>query len=124
MELESLKKKAALGVEFLITNPIFDIRRFQEFVKRVDTDRVVLIPTVLLLKSAGMARYIDRNMKGVSIPPDMIRRIQKSPDKPRACVGIAAEIISRIKEIGMAGVLISTVGWEERLPQILDEVKP
>jgi len=113
----------ALGVEFLITNPIFDIRRFQEFVKRMDTDRVALIPTVLLLKSAGMARYIDRNIKGVSIPPDMIRRIQKAPDKPKTCVSIAAEIIGRIKEMGMAGVLVSTVGWEDRLPQILDEMK-
>jgi methylenetetrahydrofolate reductase (NADPH) len=124
IELENLKKKVALGVEFLITNPIFDIRRFQEFVKRVDTDRVALIPTVLLLKSAGMARYIDRNIKGVSIPPDMIRRIQKASDKPKECIRIAAEIISRIKEMGMAGVLVSTVGWEDRLPQILDEAKP
>jgi hypothetical protein len=70
-----------------------------------------------------MARYIDRNIKGVSIPPDMIRGIQKAPDKPKACISIAAEIISRIKEMGMAGVLISTVGWEDKLPQILDEVK-
>ena len=123
IELENLKKKLDLGVEFVITNPIFDTRRFQDFVKRVDTDTLAVIPTVLLLKSAGMARYIDRNIKGVSIPPDMIRGIQKAPDKPKACISIAAEIISRIKEMGMAGVLISTVGWEDKLPQILDEVK-
>jgi len=123
IELENLEKKIDYGVRYLITNPIFDLRRFQQFIKRVDTTRVALIPTVLLLKSAGMARYIDRNIKGISIPGEMIRNIQKAPDKERECIKISADIITRIKEMGMAGILISTVGWEDRLPQILDEAK-
>jgi len=123
IELENLEKKIDYGVRYLITNPIFDLRRFQQFIKRVDTTRIALIPTVLLLKSAGMARYIDRNIKGISIPGEMIRNIQKAPDKERECIKISADIITRIKEMGMAGILISTVGWEDRLPQILDEAK-
>lgn len=123
IELDNLKKKIDLGVEYVITNPIFDTRRFQQFVKRVDTTQISVIPTVLLLKSAGMARYIDRNVKGVSIPSEIIRNIQKAPDKLQECVSVAAEIITRLREMGMAGVMISTVGWEDRLPQILDEAK-
>jgi hypothetical protein len=53
----------------------------------------------------------------------MIRDIQKAPDKVRECVRIAAEITARIRDMGMAGVLISTVGWEDKLPLILDEAK-
>jgi methylenetetrahydrofolate reductase (NADPH) len=121
IELEILKKKIDLGVEYIITNPVFDIRRFQQFVKRVDTTQLAIIPTVLLLKSAGMARYIDRNIKGTSIPPEIITGIQKAPDKVQECIAIAARITAQLKEMGMAGVLISTVGWEDRLPQILDE---
>lgn len=123
IELENLKKKVDLGVSYLITNPIFDLRRFQQFVKWIDTSQVAVIPTVLLLKSAGMARYIDRNIKSISIPADMIRSIQKAPDKLKACIRLTVDIITRMKEMGMAGVLISTVGWEDRLPQILDEAK-
>ena len=123
IELENLKKKIDYGVRYLITNPIFDLRRFQQFIKRVDTSQVAVIPTILLLKSAGMARYIDRNIKGISIPAEMIRGIQKASDKERECIRISAEIITRVKEMGMAGILISTVGWEDRLPQILDEAK-
>ena len=123
IELENLEKKIALGVEYVITNPIFDLRRFDQFIKRIEAGKVAVIPTVLLLKSAGMARYIDRNIKGMSIPPEMIARIQKAPDKVRECVMIAGEIVARIKEMGMAGVLISTVGWEDKLPQILDDAK-
>jgi len=123
IELENLQKRIDLGVEYVITNPIFDLRRFQQFMKRVDTSRIKVLPTVLLLKSAGMARYIDRNVKGVSIPSEMIRGIQKAPDKTAECIRIAGDMISRIKDMGMSGVLVSTIGWEKYLPQILDEAK-
>ena len=123
IELENLLKMIDYGVEYVVTKPVFDVQRFQGFVKRVDTSRVAVIPTVLLLKSAGMARYIDRNIKGISIPPEMIRGIQKAPDKVQECIRIAGEIISRLKEMGMAGVFISTVGWEDKLPQLMGEAK-
>lgn len=123
IELEDLQKKIDHGVEFLITNPIFDIHRFQQFMKRLDTKKVAVIPTVLLLKSAGMARYIDRNIKNISVPSEMIRGIQKAPDKQKECISIAAELVKHIKDIGMAGVMISTVGWEDKVPRILDEAK-
>jgi methylenetetrahydrofolate reductase (NADPH) len=123
IELENLRKKIDLGVEYVVTNPIFDIRRFEQFIKRMEGIKIAVMPTVLLLKSAGMARYIDRNIKGISIPAEMIRDIQKAPDKVAECVRIAAGIITRIRDMGMAGVLISTAGWEDKLPQILDEAK-
>lgn len=123
IELENLKKRVDLGVEYVITNPIFDLRRFQQFMKRVDTNSVKVIPRVVLLKSAGMARYIDRNIKGISVPSEMIRGIQKAPDKNKECVRIAGDLVSRIKEMGIAGVLISTIGWENYLPHVLDEAK-
>ncbi len=121
MELDNLKKKIDLGIKFIITTPVFDIRRFQSFIKRIASYDTAIIPTVLLLKSAGMARYIDRNIRSISIPPEMIRGIQKAPDKIRQCVKIAADIITRLKDMGMSGVLISTVGWEDKIPMILDE---
>lgn len=123
MELENLQKMIEAGVRFIITTPVFDIHQFQQFIKRISINKVAVIPTVLLLKSAGMARYIDRNIKGISIPSQMIREIQKAPDKKRECIKIAAELINQLKDIGMAGVMVSTVGWEDKLPQVLTEAK-
>jgi len=75
-------------------------------------------------------RYKDHpdNLKGnydvLSITrPEIIRDIQKAPDKVRECVRVAARIIAGIKDMGMAGVLISTVGWEDKLPFVLDEAR-
>ncbi len=123
IELENLEKKIAHGVEFVVTNPVFDLRRFQQFLKRIEKTKIAVIPTVLLLKSAGMARYIDRNIRGISIPSEIIRGIQKAPDKVQECINIAGDTIVRIKEMGMQGVLITTAGWEDKIPLILNRAK-
>lgn len=123
MEMDNLNTMIDHGVRFIITTPVFDIHRFRQFMKRIDMDRVSLIATVMLLKSAGMARYIDRNMKNISVPSEIIRDIQKAPDKRKACIQTAAELINNIKDMGLAGVMISTLGWEDKLPQLLDAAK-
>jgi 5,10-methylenetetrahydrofolate reductase len=89
------------------------------FMKRIDRQKAVIIPTVLLLKSMGMARYIARNMEGVHIPDELIQRIRKAPDKVRECVRIAAELVTTLKREGFDGVLLATLGWEHKLPEIL-----
>jgi len=123
IEMKHLEKMLASGVDYVITNPVFDLRRFEQFLKRVDTSKIAVLPTVLLLKSAGMARYIDRNMRGITVPQDTIRRIQKAPDKVQECIRIAGETIKQVKKMGMAGVLVSTVGWESKLPSVLNEAQ-
>ncbi|MBW2085498.1 MAG: methylenetetrahydrofolate reductase [Deltaproteobacteria bacterium] len=121
VEMEQLKEKMELGVKFIVTNPIFDARHLQQFVKRIDSGQVAVIPTVLILKSLGMARYIERNVSNITIPPELTRSLQKAADKPKQCLKIAGELIARLKEMGMNGVMISAAGWEDRLPQVLDE---
>jgi 5,10-methylenetetrahydrofolate reductase len=69
-----------------------------------------------------MARYMVRNVEHISIPESMIDRIQRSPDKIRECIQIAAETIRKLKSEGYSGVSISTIGWEDRLPDILERL--
>jgi len=118
-EIEDMNNKIEAGAEFFITPPVFDISAIEPFLKRIDRENSVVIPTVLLLKSVGMARYIDRNLDNVYLPPAIIDRIMKSPDKVRECVAIAREIVLELKREGFHGVLLSTIGWEKRLPDIL-----
>jgi methylenetetrahydrofolate reductase (NADH) len=122
IEMEEMKKKIAAGTDFFITPPLFDLDAMTPFLKRVEADSVKLIPTVLLLKSLGMARYMARNVDHVSIPDAMITRIQKSKEKVRTCIEIAAETIKAVREAGFAGVQIATLGWEDKLPDILSKI--
>ena len=120
LELEEMNRKIAAGTRFFITPPLFDIADIAPFMKRIDRQKAVIIPTVLLLKSMGMARYIARNMEDVHIPDELIQRIRKAPDKVRECIRIAAELVAALKREGYAGVLLATLGWEHKLPEILD----
>jgi 5,10-methylenetetrahydrofolate reductase len=120
LELGAMEKKMALGAEFFVTPPVFDLQPIARFMKRVSDRNPRIIPTVLLLKSVGMARYIDRHLEHVQIPADIVRQIQLAPDKIRECIRIAAELVSAIKNAGYSGVLISTKGWEDKLPNILE----
>jgi len=121
IEIEDMERKIEAGAEFFITPPVFDLQHLGRFMKRVAAHSPRIIPTVMLLKSVGMARYIQRHREHVHIPEDLIRRIQQAPDKARECVRIAAELVSEIKEAGYSGVLVSTIGWEDKLPGILGE---
>ncbi|MCU0560412.1 MAG: methylenetetrahydrofolate reductase [Desulfobacterales bacterium] len=122
LEAEEMSARAAAGARFFITPPVFDPELIAPFMRRVDPQRTVILPTVLLLKSLGMARYIERNMPHIFIPPEIIDRIQKSPDKVRECVRIAVELVSRLKSGGVKGVMISTLGWEHKLPDIVESL--
>jgi 5,10-methylenetetrahydrofolate reductase len=120
LEIAEMNKKIAAGTQFFITPPLFDLAAIEPFLKRVDREKTIIIPTVLLLKSLGMARYIARNMKDVDLPDEMIDRIRKAPDKVRECTRIAAELVTTLKREGFNGVLLATLGWEHKLPEILN----
>ena len=115
-----MNQKIAAGARFFITPPLFDVASLNPFMKRVDRQNTIIVPTVLLLKSLGMARYIARNMQNVYIPETLIERIRKSPDKVRECIRIAGELVQALKREGFDGVLLATLGWEHKLPEILE----
>jgi len=120
LELDVMKKKLEAGTGFFITPPVFDVAGIQLFLKRVDLSKTRIIPTVLLLKSVGMAKYIEQHMDNIRIPAAIIDRIQKAPDRVRECIKIASETVSMLKKEGFGGAFISTLGWENKLSEILE----
>jgi 5,10-methylenetetrahydrofolate reductase len=107
------------GASFLIAPPVFDLDDFAAFARQLEDVDAVLLASVLLLKSVGMARYLNQNLPGVSISEETIRRIRAASDRPAEGVKIAAETVQGLKEV-CGGALLVTAGWEDRLPEILD----
>ena len=122
-EIDAVKRKIDAGVRFLITPPLFDTQTIQPFIEKLGRPDVFILPTVVLLKSVGMARYMARNMPNVHIPDELIKRIQKAPDKARECTQIATETLKALKSEGFSGALIATIGWEDKLPEIIYGIK-
>ncbi len=117
-ELAAMDEKMGAGASFFVTQPIFDPGALAKLRENLDSRQAAVIPTVLLLKSVGMAKYINRFMD-LKISETFIHRIQKAPDRVRECVQIAGELVAAFRNQGYPGVNISTIGWEDRLPAIL-----
>lgn len=118
-EVDEVKKSIAAGAQYIVTSPVFDLEAAETLVSAIGCRKTQVIPTVLLLKSVGMARYISQTQEHISIPEELLVRIRKSSDKAAECVRIAREMIAVLKNAGFGGVQISTVGWEHKLPEIL-----
>ncbi|MBF0201880.1 MAG: methylenetetrahydrofolate reductase [Desulfamplus sp.] len=118
-ELDRMKKMIDAGVSFFITQPLFEFSMTQPFFKTAEKNGVKIIPTILLLKSLGMARYMARNVNTVNMPSTIVDRVVGAPDKVRECMKIARELIREVKSQGYGGVNVSTLGWDDRLPEIL-----
>jgi methylenetetrahydrofolate reductase (NADPH) len=119
MELDAAKKKLDQGARFLMTKPIFNMPLFHKFMSKASGLGVPVIATVFLLKSVGVARYINTNMPGTNIPEEIISRIRKAPDRVSECTNISGELVKSLKDV-CQGVQLVTTGWENRLPAILD----
>lgn len=118
-ELDIMAAKAEAGVDFFIAPPVFDAAALEPFMARVDLAKNPILPTVMLLKSVGMARYLDRHLN-ISVSQDLIKRMMRAPDKAVESLSIASETIENVKAAGFAGILISAMGWEEKLQKLMD----
>jgi len=118
-ELELAHKKVEAGAQFIISPAVFDVEHFLFFMGKAKSLGVPIIPTVFLIKSVGIARYMATYEPGAHISEDLIKNIRKAPDRELECIRIAGQTIAELKRIAQ-GVKIQTLGWEHRLPAILD----
>jgi len=114
------KAAVANGAKFLVTPPVFDLVALDSFLQNAGDLGAPVIGSVLLLKSVGMARYLNQNLKGIQVSEDTIRRIRAASDRPAECVKIAAETVKGLQKL-CGGALLITTGWEDRLSAILDQ---
>ncbi len=120
-----LAKKVNAGADFIQTQCIFNLERFETYMKQAHdmglTEKTKILAGVTPFKSAGMAKYMSKNVAGMDVPDEMINRMAGTPKEKQAEEGIkiAVETIQKVKEIpGVAGVHIMAIEWEEKVPEI------
>lgn len=119
LEIERTAKKVEAGAEFIILPPMFDAGQLAFVVEKIKPLQVPVISTVFLLKSVGVARYMSLKIDGIQMPESLIKRIRKAGDREDECLRIAGEAIAEFSNLSN-GVRIETMGWEHKLPTILD----
>lgn len=119
LEVMDMEKKIRMGVDFFFTNSVYDVNLFEAFVKKVAHFKVPIVAGITLLKSVGMARYVNKHVEGASIPDALIDQLMRASDKRQASVEIAGNLIKTLKPL-CQGVQIIPIGWESLVPSVLD----
>ncbi|KGJ06649.1 5,10-methylenetetrahydrofolate reductase [Paracoccus halophilus] len=123
---DRLAKKVAAGAEFIQTNYIFDMPRFQAFMSRVRDlgleRKVFILAGVGPLASAKAARWMRGNVPGIHIPDQVIARLEKAENPGEEGRRICVELIQQLREVaGVAGVHIMAYRREHLVADIVRE---
>ena len=119
LEMKEMEEMTRIGTGYFLTTPIFDLERFEKFLSRAQTFGVPVIAEVMILRTAGMARFLNRHLKSGLVPEWMIQKLTKAVDKEKASIELFADTVKGLKHL-CQGVHIITIGGEEKLKHYLD----
>jgi 5,10-methylenetetrahydrofolate reductase len=121
LQIMKMEKKIEAGAKFFQTQGVYDLDAFEKFMRRVEGLDAKVLVGIILLKSVGMARYMNKNVAGVFVPEPLIQELKEAEDKAQASMNIAVRLIKGAKDL-CQGVHVMALGWESKIPPILDEV--
>ena len=119
LQIIKMEKKIKAGARFFQTQAIYKPDSFAKFMKRVAGFGVPVLAGIIPLKSAGMARFMNRNVAGVFVPDRLIERMDDAEDRVKTGIEIAAELVKQLKDM-CQGVHIMAIGWEKKVPLVLE----
>ena len=119
LQLIKMEKKIEAGARFFQTQAIFNADVLAKFIKRVEGFDIPILAGIIPLKSAGMARFMNKNVSGVFVPDELINKMAEAEDRTKTGIEIAANLLKELK--GMCqGIHIMAIGWEKKVPVLLD----
>jgi len=121
-----LAKKIKAGADFIQTQAVYDLPKFAKWMDMITNKgldkKVHILAGVIPMRSLAMARFMREYVAGVSVPDELLNRMEKAKDPKEEGITIALQTIEQIKEIpGVHGVHIMAVGWEEVVPKIVEK---
>jgi len=126
LRVARLAKKAAAGVDFIQTQCVYNLDKFETWMSGVRDrgldKKVAILPGITPMKTVGMAKYMKNRVPGMDVPDEVIQRMANTPKNKQADEGIqiAVESIQRLKEVpGVAGFHIMAIEWEEKVSEIV-----
>lgn len=118
-EIIKMEQKIEAGAQFFQTQAVYDVELFKNFVNATKHIKVPVFAGIVLLKSAGMARYMNEHVAGVYVPENIIKEMESAKDKAAASIAMAGRLIRELKPL-CRGVHIMPIGWDKKVPQVLD----
>ncbi|MBC8418058.1 MAG: methylenetetrahydrofolate reductase [Desulfobacteraceae bacterium] len=122
LELKEMEEMTRIGTGYFLTTPVFDLALFEKFMKQVQTFGIPVIAEVMILRTAGMAQFLNRHFRSGLIPDWIIKKLVKSPDRQKASIEIFSDTVKGLKDL-CQGIHIITIGGEENLRHYLNAAR-
>jgi len=119
-QIAKLEKKVAAGAQFVQTQAVYEPAAFEEFMKKISHIDVPILVGIVMLKTAGMAKYMNRGVPGVSVPDAIIQRMSDAAkeDRQKVSIEICGELVASMKDC-CQGAHLMTLGWDHCVPDII-----
>jgi len=119
-QIAKLEKKVAAGAQFVQTQAVYEPAAFEEFMNKISHIDVPILVGIVMLKTAGMAKYMNRGVPGVSVPDAIIQRMSDAPkeDRQKVSIEICGELVASMKDC-CQGAHLMTLGWDHCVPDII-----
>jgi methylenetetrahydrofolate reductase (NADPH) len=121
-----LAKKIEAGADFIQTQCIFDLDIFKKWMQLVVDqglhEKVYILAGLTPVRSARALIYMKNEVSGITVPDELIKRMEGAEDPKEEGVKVALEAIEQIQNIeGVAGIHLMPIGWESITPVILEK---
>jgi 5,10-methylenetetrahydrofolate reductase len=119
-QIIKMESKIEAGAQFFQTQAVFDAKIFESFAKQTEKFKVPVLLGIILLKSAAMAKFMNENVAGVSVPDSLVKEMAetKKEDRQKKSVEIASRLIRQMKPL-CQGVHLMPLGWGHLVPELL-----
>jgi len=117
-EIEKMEKKIEAGAVFFQTQPIFDVDKFGDFIRKLNIKNVTIIAGVIFVKTYRSAVYLNDKVEGINIPDRYMNILKGADNFKQVSFKMTKEIISNLKDI-CAGVHIMPLGLYEEVSGVL-----
>jgi len=121
VQLAKMERKVEAGAEYFQTQAVFEPEKFIKFMDKAKQFGIPVMLGVIIPKNAGMANFMNNNIAGISIPPEIIEELKADKEKTKAGitgVEITARIIKECRDY-CQGVHVMALGWEAKVPDLL-----
>jgi methylenetetrahydrofolate reductase (NADPH) len=120
-------EKAHAGARFLQLQLAFDRRQLEGFMTAADAaglaSRVALLPSIALVQSPGTLRYMDANVPGVTVPPELIERCERAADPAEECFALACELADHARSLpGVAGLHLISFRRDDAVARLCERL--
>ncbi len=117
--LEEMEDMMHADAGFFLTTPIFEIDHFAKFMQQAQQFQVPVIAEIMILRTAGMAKFLNRHFKPGLVPEWAIQKLSQASDKQKASIELFTNIVKSLKDV-CQGVHIVTIGGVDNLGEYLN----